>query len=160
MRSILSRVRHHVSFHQHRSPRIYTGFIEKDVPMLSPAQRSGVDPLQHFSWWIFAGASILFTAFGFTSILYRDGARVLTKDNARPRSAVLSVHSGFLLTLAAILWIANLLYPHLPEWMIDTYPLRGVSVSNLDVLFIVVMGVLHLIERRWIYVDAKLNSES
>lgn len=128
--------------------------------MSSPGPNIAVDPLEYFSWWVFAGAAAFYTLISFTGILQSVGAKVLTKNNAKPKSEVLSVHFGFLILLAVLLWSAHLLYSYLPEWMTETYSVRGTSVSNVDVLFLVILAGLHLIERRWIYVDARTDSES
>jgi hypothetical protein len=117
--------------------------------------RSSFDPMQYFSWWIFLGAGLLFTVNIFTGILWKNGSLVFSKRNAKPISSVLTIHAEFLLVLFVLMWGAPFLYPALPGWMTDTFYARGTTVSTVDVVFIVLMGIMHLIERRLIYQDAE-----
>lgn len=119
--------------------------------LLRIGDRSWFDPMQYFSWWVFLGAGILFTVNIFTGILWKNGPLVLSKRNAKPVSAVLTIHAEFLLVLFVLMRGAPFLYPVLPGWMTDTFYARGTTVSTVDVVFIVLMGIMHLIERRWIY---------
>jgi hypothetical protein len=117
--------------------------------------RSSFDPMQYFSWWFFLGAGLLFTINIFTGILWKNGPLVLSKRNAKSTSSVLTIHAEFLLVLFVLMWGAPFLYPALPGWMTDTFYARGTTVSTVDVVFIVLMGIMHLIERRLIYQDAQ-----
>jgi len=119
---------------------------------------SSFDPMQYFSWWVFLGAGLLFTAFIFTGIFWKNGPLVLSKRNAKPVSSVLTIHAEFLLVLFVLMWGAPFLYPALPGWMTDTFYARGTTVSTVDVVFIVLMAIMHLIERRWIYQDAEADA--
>jgi hypothetical protein len=123
--------------------------------MLRVGEGSSFDPMQYFSWWVFLGAGLLFTAFTFTGILWKNGPLVLSKQNAKPVSSVLTIHTEFLLVLFVLTWGAPFLYPALPGWMTDTFHARGTTVSTIDVVYIVLMGIMHLIERRWIYQESE-----
>jgi len=111
--------------------------------------------MQYFSWWIYVLAGALFTVYAFTGLLYKEGSLVFSEQNAKPLSAVLIVHLEFLLILFGLMWIAPFVYPYLPNWMTDTFNVRGAAVSSVDVLFVLAMGALHLIERRWIYLESE-----
>jgi hypothetical protein len=113
------------------------------------------DPMQSFSWWIFLGAALLFTAFAFSGILWKDGPFVFSKRNAKPISSVLKIHAEFLTVLLGLMWAVPFIYPTLPSWLTDTFVVRGATVSTVDILFVVAMGMMHLIERRRIYEEVE-----
>lgn len=123
--------------------------------LLRIGEESSFDPMQHFSWWVFLGAGLLFTANIFTGILWKNGPLVLSKRNAKPISSVLTIHAEFLVFLLVLMWGAPFLYPGLPGWMTDTFTARGTEVSTVDLVFIVLMGIMHLIERRWVYQEVE-----
>jgi uncharacterized membrane protein (DUF485 family) len=112
------------------------------------------DPLQYFSWWVFVAAGFFYTVMAFSPVLHKESGLVFTKRNAKPLSAILTVHLEFLMILFGLMWIAPFLYPRLPGWLIDTVIVRGATHSIADIFFVFVMAIMYLVERRYIYVEA------
>jgi hypothetical protein len=110
------------------------------------------DPLQQFSWSTFAAAGVFYSALQFSGVIYKEGALIFTTQNAKPLSAILTVHFQFLTLLLGLMWIAPFVYPHLSGWLTDTVGRHG---SGFDILFVFLMAVMHLIERRWIYLESE-----
>jgi hypothetical protein len=46
----------------------------------------------------------------------------------------------------------------LPFWMTNTFAARGSRISLADLTFIGVALIIALIERRWLYVESKIDS--
>jgi hypothetical protein len=103
---------------------------------------------------MFAAISVFYTAMAFSGIMRRQDARVFSRQNAKPLSSILTIHFEFLALLWGLMWSASLFYPRLPVWITDTSISRR-GYTYLDLLFVLVMGVMYLIERRWIYLEAE-----
>jgi hypothetical protein len=116
------------------------------------------DPLQFFSWWVYGGVAVAYTALVFNGELSKAGPLIFSRRNARSRLEIVIVHLACLSILLALMRIALYIYPTLPNWMTDTFNGRGSAHSAFDILFIVVMIALHYIERRWLYVESETDS--
>lgn len=113
------------------------------------------DPLQHFSWWVFAGVVAVYTSMTFTGFVYKQGALVFSKQNAKPPSRVLSIHAEFLVILLVLMWLSSKSFSRLPGWMTDAITVRGVTISICDLAFVVGMAVLLLFEKRLIFAEVE-----
>jgi hypothetical protein len=111
------------------------------------------DPLQYFSWWAFAVVVVVYTIVSF-SAFYRQSEPTFSDDNARTPLEIVAIHLGFLLVLFVLMRAAPYVYPHLPEWLTDTFQSRGATWSVADIFFVFLTAILFGIERRYIYVEA------
>lgn len=132
------------------------------LTIFAPSQLEGrkiVDPLdqlQYFSWWGYGFAAIVYTALVFRSELSKEeGPLIFSKQNSRTLTAILVSHVAFLTILFALLRTASFLLTALPDWMTDTFRARGTHVSIADLSFILLVLLMHLIERRWLYVESE-----
>lgn len=111
-----------------------------------------IDPLQKFSWWIYGGVVIVYTALVLYRGLEKAGSHSIEFGTRSLSSRLLvSVHGLFLAILLLMMSMGPYIYPNLPGWMTSMFIVRNSSISIFDVIYIVTMGVLCLIERRWIY---------
>jgi hypothetical protein len=117
------------------------------------------DPLQYFSWWVYGGTAIVYTAFAFRGELPRQGALIFSKQNARSFSGIVTIHLAFLTILFALMRVVVYIYPGLPDWMTNTTFSNGAR-TVVDILFIVTMIALHYIERRWLYTAPETGAKS
>ena len=121
-----------------------------------------IDPLeqlQYFSWVGYVVVAVVYTALVFHGELSKDdGPLIFSKQNARPLPVILMIHVAFLAIILEILRIAPFILPSLPDWTTDTFRVRGTSISIIDVLFVIAMGLMYLIEGRWIYVESEMEA--
>lgn len=116
---------------------------------------SAFDPLQYFSWWVFGGVVLAYTALVFHGEFSKeDGPLIFSKRNARTRRGVISLHLMFLTVLFVLMRIGIFLYPSLPRWMTKTFNSRGAAYSVLDMMYILAMIVMHYIERKRLYFES------
>jgi hypothetical protein len=113
------------------------------------------DPLQYFSWWVYGGVVVAYTALVFHGELSKeDGPLIFSKRNARSFSGIISVHLVFLAILLGLMWIGVWIYPSLPSWMTEMFNSRGSAHSPADILYIFAMIAMHYVERRYLYVKS------
>jgi hypothetical protein len=117
-----------------------------------------VDPLQYFSWGIYAGAGVLYSALSFTGELSKEGALIFSKRNARSLSWIFAIHTLFLVTLIGLMRVAPFIYPSLPNWMTDLFPHQNPPLSAFDLVFVLVIIGLSRVERRWLYRESETES--
>jgi hypothetical protein len=117
-----------------------------------------VDPLQYFSWGIYAGAGVLYSALSFTGELSKEGAQIFSKQNARSLSWIFAIHASFLVTLMGLMRIVPFIYPSLPNWMTDLFPHQNPPLSAFDLVFVLALIGLSHVERRWLYLDSEIES--
>jgi hypothetical protein len=89
-----------------------------------------VDPLASFSVWWYGGVAVVYSLLCLT-MATRESARVFSKQNAMPVAEILTIHLKFLTFLLVMMWLAPFAYPHLPDWMKDTFVLPGVGSPGL-----------------------------
>lgn len=116
------------------------------------------DPLQYFSWWIYAAVGVWYTGLEFGGELLRND--IFSKRNAKPLSTIFTIHLAFLTILLGLTRLAVFIYPSLPDWLTNTFHVRGAAVSILDILFIIAMFVMHKTEQRLIYVESDTGDPS
>ena len=114
-------------------------------------------PFQSFEWPNYLVFGAVFTALLFSDELFEDGIRIFSKQNARSSSAIIQIHLAFLAILLGFMKLSPCIKPSLPNWLTDTFRARGLEVSIFDILFIFAMIGMHLIERRWLYVESATN---
>jgi hypothetical protein len=114
-------------------------------------------PFQFFEWPTYFVFGAIFTALLFSGDLSAREARIFSKQNARSSTAVVLIHLAFLAVLLGVMMLARSIKPSLPNWLTDTFNARGSAVSISDIFFIFGMIGLHLIERRWVYVEFETN---
>ncbi len=122
-----------------------------------------IDPqetLRYFSWAIFIGACLIYSAFVFSGELSKDGPLFFSKRNKRTTSQVLGLHSTFLIALFCLMQVSALIVPALPFWLTDTLAARGARFSLADVGFVLIAAVLVYIERRWLFLDSNPEATS
>jgi hypothetical protein len=110
-----------------------------------------VDQGRYLPWFLYAGCAVFYTALVFRGEFPRKGAMILSERNGRSLSAILTIHGAFLAFLLLSIWDARSFYPALPDWLTDKHG-RG---SNFEFLFCVAVAGMHMIERRWLYVEAE-----
>ena len=113
------------------------------------------DPMQYFSWWIYVGVGVVYTALAFRGELSKEGALIFSKQNSRSLPEIFTVHLAFLAFLLVLMRTGPHIYRFLPNGLTDTFNVRGSSVSVLDIVFILVMIAAHYIERGFIYLDSE-----
>jgi hypothetical protein len=113
------------------------------------------DPLQYFSWWIYAAVGAVYTVIEFGGELL--GNEIFSKRNAKPLSAIFTIHLAFLTILLVLMRVAVFISPALPDWLTDAHHFRG---SPLDGFFILAMVVMLKIEQRLIYVESDTDDPS
>ncbi len=116
------------------------------------------DPLQHSSWWIYAAAGMFYTVLEFGGELLRND--IFSKRNAKPLSTIFAIHLAFLTILLGLTWLAVSIYRSLPDWLTNTFNVRGGAWSTLDILFIIAMLVMCKTEQRLIYVESDTSDPS
>jgi hypothetical protein len=116
-----------------------------------------VDPLQYFSWGIYAGAGVVYTALVFRGELSKEGAAILSKRNARPHSWIFAAHGAILVILLGVMRVVSLVYPSLPNWMTELFPHQIPPLSAFDIVFVVAMIGLSSVESRWLYVESGIQ---
>jgi len=109
------------------------------------------DTFQYFSWWIYLGEALIYTALVFTGELSKDGPRIFSKGNARSIQFIIAVHINFLIVLLLLLKIACSIDPSLPDWMTRHI---GRGLTFLDLFSILGMMFMAFIERRTLYVES------
>jgi len=109
------------------------------------------DLFQNFSWWVYLGAALIYSAFAFTGEWSKDGPLIFSKRNARPLQVVVGIHTNFLIVLLLLLKVAVSLELSMPNWMTRDAGRRG---SPLDLVFIFGMLIMGFIERRLLYVES------
>jgi hypothetical protein len=114
-------------------------------------------PFQSFEWQNYLPLGAVFTALLFKDDLFGDGVRIFSKQNARSSAAIIQIHLTFLALLLGFMKLAPRIEPSLPNWLTDTFRARGSEYSIFDILFICAMLGMHLIERRWLYVESATN---
>jgi hypothetical protein len=113
------------------------------------------DPLQYFSWTVYGGVVIAYSALAFHGELSKeDGPLIFSRHNERSLPSVFSIHLIFLMALLALMWASVAIYSHLPNWLTDTFVSRGATFSLLDIMYILAMIVFHYIERGWLYIGS------
>jgi hypothetical protein len=113
-----------------------------------------LDPLQYFSWWVYGGVAVVYTALVFHGELSKkDGPYIFSERNARPLSEIISIHLVFLAIFWGLMQIGASTYRFLPNWITTMFDSRGSAYSVLDILYILAMIALHYVERRWLYVE-------
>lgn len=127
-----------------------TGSLAKSLQQIL----SRADPLHPFSWLLFCAEILVYSLLTFTGVVWKQGASVFSKQNAKSPRTVLNIHVRFVLIQLAALWLVSAGFPHFPPWMTDTVTLRGANITYCDLLFIVFMVALFLIERSLIYAEA------
>ena len=67
------------------------------------------------------------------------------------------IHTVFLAILLGLMQFASHIEPLLPNWMTDTLSDsgRGKEISIITISCFLAMIVMHLIERRWLYVEVE-----
>lgn len=113
------------------------------------------DTFRYFSWWIFIGAALIYSALTFTGEWSKDGPLIFSDKNARPLKLILGIHINFLILLLLLQTILVRLDPSTPDWMTRNI---GRGTTNLDLFFIIAMAILSFIERRILYVDSSAHS--
>jgi hypothetical protein len=116
------------------------------------------DPMQYFSWWIYVGVGVVYTALVFCGELSKEGTLIFSKQNARSLLEIFTVHLAFLAILLGLMRTGPHIYRFLPNWLTDTFNARGSSVSVLDIVFILLMIAAHYAERRCLYVDSEIDT--
>ena len=108
------------------------------------------DIFQYFSWWVYLGTALAYSALTFTGEWSKDGPLIFSRKNARPLQVVMGIHISFLAILLLVLKILVRLDPSTPDWMT-----RNIGGGNtmLDLFFISGMIIMSFIERRWLYVE-------
>lgn len=83
---------------------------------------------------------------------------VFSTKNTVPLSKVLLVHLTFLtIILVGFKCISYIMF-YFPDWLTDeTIRFRGGAFSGLELMVIVSMMIMHIIERKWIYVEAETD---
>ncbi len=113
------------------------------------------DPLRYFSVWVYVGVAIAYTALAFHGEFSKqDGPLIFSRTNSRTKTSIAIIHLAFLAVLFALMRCCIFVYPSLPNWMVNTFALRGSDVSILDILYILAMIALHQAERRFLYVES------
>lgn len=121
-----------------------------------------IDPketLRYFSWAIFIGACLIYSAFVFSGELSKDGPLFFSKRNERTTSQVLGLHSAFLIALFCLMQVSALIVPTLPFRLTDTSAARGARFSLADVGFVLIAAVLVYFERRWLFIDSNTRGK-
>lgn len=117
------------------------------------------DPMQIFSWGIYVGATVVYTALAFGGELSNEGPLIFSKQNARSVFLISAIHMAFLAILFGLMRFGPLIYPFLPGWMTDRFDVRGSLLSALDFIFVLAMIGLSHVERRWLFVEADAGSD-
>jgi len=98
-------------------------------------------PEAFLPWLLYGGSAVLYTG-----LIFRGG----WPGSAKPLSAILTIHGGFLAVLLAAVRIARLIYPKLPNWLTVTVSVRGGPISAFEFLLVVAVVGMHFLERRWL----------
>jgi hypothetical protein len=109
------------------------------------------DIFQYFSWWIYLGAALSYSALVFTGELSKDGPLIFSRKNARSIPVIIGIHINFLIVLLLLMKLICSIDPSLPTWMTSNIG-RGGTLAV--VFFILGMVVMSFIERRWLYVES------
>lgn len=120
-----------------------------------------IDPredLLYFSWWGYLGVVLVYSALTFHGEFSKiDGPLIFSKENSRSISDISLIHAVFLLAILGTLRAAPLILPLLPEWMTDTFVVRGTHSSIADGLCMIAAIVMYRIERKWLYRESATN---
>jgi apolipoprotein N-acyltransferase len=103
------------------------------------------------SWLLYGGSAAFYTALVFRGEFSKKEAEILSERNRRSLSAILKIHGAFLAFLLLSIWAAISIYPALPDWLTEK---RGRWSTFEFVLIIAAVG-MHMIERRWLYVEVE-----
>jgi hypothetical protein len=109
------------------------------------------DQGRYLLWFLYAGSAVFYSALVFRGEFPRKDGEILSERNARPLSSILTIHGAFLAFLLFSIWWARSIYPALPDWLTDKHG----RTSTFEFLFIVAAVGMHMIERRWLYVEAE-----
>jgi hypothetical protein len=113
---------------------------------------------QFFGWPSFLILGVIYTAVVYSGLPSKGGPLILSKRNARPLSVILGIHLAFLMILMGLFILSSYIESSLPKWLTDeSLHGRGMAVSAFEILFIVAMGVMCLIEWRWLSVDSEAD---
>jgi hypothetical protein len=112
------------------------------------------DSFQYFSWWVYLGSTLIYSAFVFSGELSKDGPLIFSKRNARSTKMIIVIHINFLMALLLLMKLVCSIDPSLPDWMTRHI---GRGVTSLDLLFIIAMMLMGFIERRTLYVEPDAN---
>jgi hypothetical protein len=109
------------------------------------------DQGRYLPWFLYAGSAVFYSALVFRGEFPRKDGKILSERNARSLSAILTIHGAFLAFLLLSIWDTRSFYPALLDWLTD----RHGRTSTFEFLFIIAVSGMHMIERRWLYVEAE-----
>lgn len=102
-------------------------------------------------WWGYVVIAFIYSALAFRDDAVSDSVgSILSGPSSKPILEIVVIHSTFLAILLCIARIDLYLQPLLPGWMTDPFQVRSVNFSITDILFVLLMVVMHFIERRWL----------
>ena len=110
------------------------------------------DPLQEFTWPIFACLAAMYTVIVFGSEVFaREKSGLFHKENRKALPKILEIHSVFVVVLLVLFRATSLVFGLAPSWMTAQFVYHGSYKSALDVLFVLVMLLMRFVERRRLY---------
>jgi hypothetical protein len=120
------------------------------------------NPFQHYAWLIYAIIAFVYTMFEFGISFTKFSTLIFSERNSRKHSTVIGIHIAFLAILMGFVWFAFYFYESrynsLPDWLTER---RGRGGSWYEIFCILVILLIGVIERQWIYVrSVKDNSET
>ena len=123
------------------------------------------DMLEGFEWSNYFCLAIVYTMFAFGNLtkggrfifFTEDGRFTFFKRSSRPFLEILMIHSVFLTVLLWLMQLGDYVEPALPQWLTNTFSWHS-ETSILDLLFLAIILVMVIIERRWLYVEADIGS--
>jgi hypothetical protein len=110
------------------------------------------DIFQYFSWWVYLGSALIYTALVFSGELSKEGPRIFSKANARSTQFIIAVHINFLILLLLLVKITCFFDPSFPDWMTRN---TGRGSTFLDLFSILGMMLMGFLERRTLYRASK-----